>query len=88
FPEEFTEIAARHHDCVAGRERDMIGLVHASCSMADALGFGAVQYSAIMTPEQIVCETPVDLQRRFPTKWDEVQARISEKLESLNSLAA
>ena len=88
FPEEFTEIAARHHDCVSGRERDMIGLIRASCSMADALGFGAVQYRAIMTPEQIVCETPIDLQRRFPSKWDDVQARICEKLESLDSLAA
>ena len=85
FPEEFTEIAARHHDCIAGRERDMIGLVGIACSMADALGFGAVQYRALRTPEQIVCETPINLQRRFPTKWEDVQVRIAEKLESLDS---
>ncbi|MDQ6664444.1 MAG: HDOD domain-containing protein [Acidobacteriota bacterium] len=86
FPEEFSEIAARHHDCPEGRERDMIGLIQTACRMADALGFGAVQYRQIMAPADVIAATPLDWQRRFPSQWDELRARVGAKLEALDSL--
>jgi len=88
FPEEFSEIAARHHDCPEGRERDMLGLVQTACRMADALGFGAVKYRQTMKPDDVIAATPLDLQRRFPSQWDEMRARVGGKLESLDSLGA
>jgi len=86
FPDEFGELAARHHDSHAGKDRSLVALVRIACRLADALGFSGIRYQDTATLEELVGELP-GYPQNASWRVDDLQARIRDRFQLLESAA-
>ena len=83
LPEVFQEVAEKHHrtDLKTG----LMGLIHASCAMADDLGFSAIAHRRVMNIDDRLLDC-VDESLRAKVKgcWEGAEKRVSEKVNLLD----
>jgi HD-like signal output (HDOD) protein len=84
FPEEFHEIAARHHADPAGGEFNLLALVRLACRLSDTLGFHAVKPAHPWTFQEIQAALPEPSQQRFQPDPDGLRTRVATVIDSLD----
>ena len=84
FPEEFHDIAARHHSEPTTGEFDLLALVRLACRLADTLGFQAVKPARLWTFQEIQAALPEPLQQRFNPDPDSLRTRVATVIDSLD----
>jgi putative nucleotidyltransferase with HDIG domain len=84
FPEEFHDIAARHHSEPTTGEFDLLALVRLACRLADTLGFQAVKPARLWTFQEIQAALPEPFQQRFNPDPDSLRTRVATVIDSLD----
>lgn len=84
FPEEFHEIAARHHSEPTTGEFNLLALARLACRLADTLGFQAVKPARLWTFQEIQAALPEPFQQRFNPDPDSLRARVATIIDSLD----
>jgi putative nucleotidyltransferase with HDIG domain len=84
FPEEFHEIAARHHAEPARGEFNLLALVRLACRLADTLGFRAVKPARPWTFQDIQAALPELCLERFNPDPEGLRVRVASIIDSLD----
>jgi HD-like signal output (HDOD) protein len=85
MPPEFAEFTASHHYSATGNKLNIMGVVRASCPLADALGFEAVRSLNPPSFEEIVNNLPEWERRRFATDQKTLADKIATRINSLDA---
>ncbi len=83
LPEEYWEIAARHHEETLPDSFGLLSVVTLACRLADTLGFEVVPSARPWTLEEVRAALPERGQRRFDAQPEALRARLSSVLDSL-----
>jgi HD-like signal output (HDOD) protein len=83
LPAEFQAAAAHHHGEEAARETGAVGLIHASCRLADAMGMEAVRKHKAESLEDIALALPP--RAAAHNRLEQVRERVRVKFELLDS---
>ena len=83
FPPPYSRAVGCHHDDLPGRRQDLASLTHASCLLADALGFPAVVINQAPSTAEIVEQLPSDPWHRYIFDTETLQNRITEHLSTV-----
>lgn len=85
LPEAFLEVTSSHHDPVP-RGRGPVSVLRPSCLLADALGFGVVQYRAPRSYAEILTEFPEPARTRFPADARNLASEIQNEIKVIESV--
>jgi HD-like signal output (HDOD) protein len=85
LPEAFLEITSCHHDPET-RARGAASLVRPSCTLADALGFGVIQYRSPRSSAEILAEFPEPRRNRFPADANRLASEIANEIKVIEAV--
>lgn len=86
LPEEFIDIAARHHEARAVKAFDPLALVSLSCRMTDTLGFDFAPCADCASYDDLLRELPEQARAKLSKRPDELTARIEEKIACIEAV--
>jgi putative nucleotidyltransferase with HDIG domain len=83
LPEEFHEVAARHHQDLLPTRFDLLEVVSLACRLADTLGYEVVKPRQPYTLEEVRAALPEAARIRFSLEPEGLRARVSSVIDSL-----
>ncbi len=84
LPEEFIEVAARHHAPDANLQ-GTASLLPLSCALADSLGFSVVSFRSPRSHAAILAEFPDRARKSFPADVKELTSDIANEIKVIDS---
>ena len=85
LPEAFVEVTLCHHD-PRTHGRGAASVLRPSCLLADSLGFGAIQYRALGSYNDILAEFPESARSHFPADPHEFAIEIESEIRVIESV--
>jgi putative nucleotidyltransferase with HDIG domain len=85
LPDHFLEITAHHHETHTDRKFDLLAAVHFSCRLSDTLGFAAAHSIDERSFHELVDELPAHKRVCLPLEAEELQLRITSKVDAIDS---
>ncbi len=83
LPEEFREVAGRHHDRCEGSELDLLRIVHVGCRLANALGYGLVPPKTESSVGAVLEELPPRARKRLEKDPEELRSEIETRVQAI-----
>lgn len=83
LPKLFSDVASRHHHTPPPGKFDIVAVIHRSCQMADALGFGAVHNPHPASFPSILQALPARERSRFKPDPERLAMDVATKITSL-----
>lgn len=83
LPQEYGEIAARHHQDLLPSRLDLLEVVSLGCRLADMLGYHVIKPNRLCTLDEVRAALPDAAQARFDLQPEALRARIGSVVDSL-----
>ena len=80
LPQEFHIVAGRHHDPCEGNEIDLLRIIHVSCRLADALGYGFAPPRGETSTSAILETLPESVSKRMRLGEAELKSDIEDHI--------
>jgi len=85
LPEAFLEVTSSHHDPVPSAWSPA-SVVRLSCLLADALGFGVVQFRAARSCADVLAAFPEPARSRYPADGKQLATEIHDEIKVIESV--
>ncbi len=83
LPEDLLRAARGHHQANSGNAED--ALIHFSCQLANSVGFPAVTYGKILTPEETTRQhAPEEMRDRIIERLPKIMERLDDAVQRLD----